>query len=50
MGCQRMLAASLACLDTRVCQLCGIGFGDEMHLVFESSALRNARTHEYERP
>ena len=27
----------------RVCQLCGTGFGDEMHLVFECAAMADLR-------
>ena len=27
----------------RVCQLCGTGFGDEMHLVFECTAMTDLR-------
>ena len=27
----------------RVCQLCGTGFGDEMHLVFECAAMTDLR-------
>ena len=29
----------------RVCQLCGTGFGDELHLVFECAAMADLRGH-----